>query len=202
MDVYDEIRERVSCLDAARQYGLQIQRNGFCLCPFHADTKPSLKLYDGDRGFYCFSCGTGGDVIKLTGQLLGMDRVDAARRLNTDFRLGLPFDRPRTRADRQEARKRRKIAETYSVFQTWKEETERLITSVYRLGWRALRDLPETLWFEAEIEAIKLLPALENWLDLLGGGMDQQIQVYRDRRGVRETCKEILKNMPERFRQD
>lgn len=36
-----------------------------CLCPFHDDTNPSLKI-DGRRGiFKCFSCGTAGNAVKF-----------------------------------------------------------------------------------------------------------------------------------------
>jgi len=36
-----------------------------CLCPFHDDRNPSLKI-DGERGIYkCFSCGSGGNALKF-----------------------------------------------------------------------------------------------------------------------------------------
>lgn len=35
------------------------------LCPFHADTSPSLYLYRDDGHFHCFSCGAHGDAYDL-----------------------------------------------------------------------------------------------------------------------------------------
>lgn len=35
------------------------------ICPFHADTKPSLKVNDSKGLFKCFVCDTGGDAIKF-----------------------------------------------------------------------------------------------------------------------------------------
>jgi DNA primase len=199
MNLYDEIRERVSCLDAGQRYGLTVNRAGFALCPWHSDRKPSLKLYGPGRGCYCFSCGHAADVIGLTAELLGLDRVAASRRINTDYCLGLPLGRPPTLGEREEAIKRRQTADAHRDYQAWRDDMTRLLCATYRLGWTALTELPESLWLDAEIEAIKLLPTLDNWLEELGGDMEQQMTIFRAREEVKATCKQILRNMPERF---
>lgn len=51
-----------------------------------------MKLYDGSRGYYCFACHAGGDVIDLTMKALGVDKWDAVRHLNSLYGLGLPLD--------------------------------------------------------------------------------------------------------------
>ena len=33
------------------------------LCPFHSENSPSFTVFGSDDHFYCFGCGTGGDVI-------------------------------------------------------------------------------------------------------------------------------------------
>lgn len=199
---YDEIRKRVSCRSAAEHYGLQVQRNGFCLCLFHNDKKPSLKLYDGDRGFFCFACNEGGDVIKLTAQLLGLDRAEAARVINRDFSLSLQLDRPPTKAEREQSQHRREVYNIAADFREWVDDMVRLLSDTYYIGWSCLRDVPSTLWLDCECKAIMLLPSLEKWLDLLGGDIESQIQLFREREGVRKKCMEILNGLPERFRQD
>lgn len=85
------IKSTVAPADAARQYGLPVQRNGMALCPFHNDTHPSMKLYDDH--FYCFACGAHGDVIDLTSRLLGVSFVEAVHRLEADFGIS-PNDDP------------------------------------------------------------------------------------------------------------
>lgn len=35
------------------------------LCPFHLDEVSSLTVYPGDRGWYCFGCGRGGDSLQF-----------------------------------------------------------------------------------------------------------------------------------------
>lgn len=90
-DVFGEIVRRVPAVEAARLYGVAVDRRGLALCPFHAEDTPSCRFYPGDRGFYCFGCGAGGDVLTFTERLLGLSPIEAARRLDADFRLGL-FD--------------------------------------------------------------------------------------------------------------
>lgn len=52
------------------------------LCPFHADTKPSLRVHVGTGAFRCMTCGaSGGDVLAFHRRLHGMGFVNAARAL-------------------------------------------------------------------------------------------------------------------------
>jgi DNA primase len=53
------------------------------LCPFHADTKPSLKVNDDKGRFKCFVCGTGGDGITFImsyKRILYMEAIDLLAR--------------------------------------------------------------------------------------------------------------------------
>lgn len=34
-------------------------------CPFHKDDTPSLVVYPGDRGFFCYGCGAWGDALNV-----------------------------------------------------------------------------------------------------------------------------------------
>lgn len=87
---FEEIRERVTTADVCRMYGIQIDRDGKALCPFHHDNKtPSLKIYPGDKGFYCFGCHVHGDVITFVALLHGLSTSDAAKEIDKDFSLGL-----------------------------------------------------------------------------------------------------------------
>ena len=81
------IRETVSALDAGRMLGLVPDRRGYCRCPFHAEKTGSLRLYEGNRGWYCFGCHKGGDVIALYREILGLSFRDAVERIGRDFGL-------------------------------------------------------------------------------------------------------------------
>lgn len=53
------------------------------ICPFHKDTKPSLRVRLDTGGFRCMVCGVhGGDVLAFHMQRHGLRFIDAARALN------------------------------------------------------------------------------------------------------------------------
>ncbi len=108
----DDIKQSVSMKDICYQYGISVDNHGYALCPFHADKRrPSMKIYDGNRGYCCFSCGESGDTINFVMKFFGIKFNEALAKINDDFRLGLPIGQQLSReqqriADR-EARKRR-----------------------------------------------------------------------------------------------
>lgn len=87
--VSDEIKQRITARDVAAKYGLEVDRQGWAKCPLHSDHRPSLKVYDGDRGWHCFQCGAGGTAIDLVMALFGITCDQAMVRINGDFQLGL-----------------------------------------------------------------------------------------------------------------
>lgn len=88
--VIKAIKQNVSSLRFGQDNGLEPDRNGYCRCIFHSDSNPSMKLYDGERGFYCFSCHAHGDVLDLVQQLSpGMDLAGAVRALDRAYSLHL-----------------------------------------------------------------------------------------------------------------
>ncbi len=50
-------------------------------CPFHEDGNPSLTVYPETASFYCFGCGTGGDVIDFVRRTGGLGFREALERL-------------------------------------------------------------------------------------------------------------------------
>jgi CHC2 zinc finger len=50
------------------------------LCPLldHSEKTPSFVVYPEDRGWYCYGCLRGGDVVKLAAFAWGIDRADVA----------------------------------------------------------------------------------------------------------------------------
>lgn len=89
MNLSSEIKRRVSALDVCRQYGVDVNRAGFARCLWHNERTASLKIYPGDRGYFCFGCHAHGSSIDLVMKLFDESVGDACKRLNADFRLGL-----------------------------------------------------------------------------------------------------------------
>ena len=60
------------------------------ICPFHGDTKPSLKVNDSKGLYKCFACGAGGDAIKFVQDFKHLDFNDALKDIAN--MLGLPYE--------------------------------------------------------------------------------------------------------------
>ena len=85
LNMFSIVKQSVTPWQAASFYGLKPDSHGMCRCLFHDDRTPSMKLYDDH--FYCFGCGASGDVIDLTGKLLGLSPKESVARLCHDFAI-------------------------------------------------------------------------------------------------------------------
>ena len=85
MNIFETVKNNISLREAAQAYGLEVNRHGKSLCPFHNDRHPSL--YVADDHYYCFACGAHGDVIDFTARLFDLKPYEAAMKLVIDFHL-------------------------------------------------------------------------------------------------------------------
>lgn len=113
-ELFQKVKESVSIQQAADYLGLQPDAKGLCLCPFHQDKKPSMKLYPDGRGFYCFSCATGGDQIKLIALYKEISNTKAAQELAAAF--DIQMQNPITYREQREAELSRKKRQRLSGF--------------------------------------------------------------------------------------
>jgi len=96
MKTAEIIKSELSMYDVAVFYGLEPNRSGNIICPFHNEKTASLKIYkDIGRGFHCFGCDEGGSVIDFVMKLFHIDFMAACARLNFDFRLNVNIQNPR-----------------------------------------------------------------------------------------------------------
>ena len=63
-EVYDEILNQSSIQTVLNYYGLNVVKNK-CICPFHADTHPSMSIHPNKGIVKCFACGAGGNAISF-----------------------------------------------------------------------------------------------------------------------------------------
>ena len=113
-----EAARQADCVQAARRLGLRTRQSGsraYTCCLFHAERTPSMCLYPGSGGFYCFGCHAHGDAIDLYGKALNLTKLEAARQVCRDFgfqydegqrRRGAPPRLPARRADARALAKR------------------------------------------------------------------------------------------------
>lgn len=161
MNYAEEIKERLTMDDVARHYGYEPNRGGFINCPFHNEKTSSLKIYDGDKGFHCFGCGAGGDVIKFVMMLHSINFEQAITKLNGDFNLMLPIGNRMTAAQRREMikadierKKRRKQQEEErqkqdDYFWSCFDEYHRLEFQKVHYAPRDIDEEPHPLFIEA-----------------------------------------------------
>lgn len=58
---------------------IEVGRGGFASCPFHKDKSPSLKYYEKENRWHCFSCNKGGDVIDLIQEIKSCTLAEAVK---------------------------------------------------------------------------------------------------------------------------
>lgn len=129
MNVFGTVKTSINTREAAVRYGVEVNRHGKALCPFHNDRHPSLFV--DDDHYYCYACGEYGDVIDFTSKLHGLSLYDAAKKLAYDF--GITQDKPPTKemqeklnkkSEAQRLRENEKLCfsalmEYYKLLQEW-----------------------------------------------------------------------------------
>lgn len=186
-DPFQEARERVTALEAARYYGLEIDSHGRALCPFHPDHRPSMT-FKGGR-YRCWVCNSSGDATDLVKHLCGGTYWEALQRLNTDFGLNLPLGGKPTPQQRAEAKERQRTKELHQRYEAWRADTLTQIDRAIRVGNTASWDslTPQ------QTESIKQQAQLEYWADILAHGTpQQQLQLFRQRKKVLSLTLSIL----------
>lgn len=194
LSCFDEVRERVTALDAARFYGLEFDRRGQkAICPFHNDHKPSLTFKRNGR-FKCYSCGASGSSIDLTAKIMNLDAIGAVRRLNEDFALGLELDRKPTEAEKKEAQQRRDIADAHDAFEAWRSDFILKLCYAYREGHLLLKDFPGLdKLTDQQATALRMQATIEYWIEVLSDGTPrEQAQIYREREGIGKWIEKCL----------
>ena len=166
MRIFEIVKENINLREAAELYGIDVNRYGKALCPFHNDRHPSL--YVADDHYYCFACGEHGDVIDFVGRLFQLSPYDAARKLMTDFHLSP--DKPPSAAALHAKRIRTEAQQL--------RENERLCFSILSDYAHVLRDWkvryapqsPAEAPDERFVEACHKLDEVEYYLDILTSG--------------------------------
>lgn len=114
-DALPIIKQSVSAVQAADALGLNPDRYGRCACPIHGGKDRNMRLYTGERGYYCYVCHASGDATDLVAHVHGCTLRDAVAWMDGTFGLGLGFsqqtDEKRIRAAREAASRRRRERE-------------------------------------------------------------------------------------------
>lgn len=181
MNIFEAVKQAVTTRQAAEHYGIKVNRNGMCVCPFHNDKNPSMKA---DRRFYCFGCGATGDVIDFVSRFHGIGSKDAALMLAQDF--SIPYADGKC-APNQQARPsiRKKMDE--QKFQRMEKRCFRVLSDYYHLLRRWKEEYapqqPDEEWDARFVEALRNMDRLEDAMDtLLSDNAQERAQLVIDSR--------------------
>lgn len=155
------IKSAVTMQDVCERYGIEINRQGFAVCPFHNERTASLKIYDGTRGYSCYGCGKSGDVISFVQTMYGLNFSEALSKLNDDFGLNLPLERrlslrEKYRFDSIERQRNKEKREREALFERYRQAYSRWA----ELDKARIRYKPKTADEPLHPEFIKALKGL------------------------------------------
>ena len=80
----EQVKRTNPIADVIASHGVALRPQGGRLsgrCPFHKDASPSLTVYPETASFYCFGCGTGGDVVDFVRRTGGLGFREAIQQL-------------------------------------------------------------------------------------------------------------------------
>ena len=165
MNVFEAVKRSVTTRQAAERYGIRVGRNGMCVCPFHEDKNPSMKV---DRRFHCFGCQADGDVMDFVSRLENVSPKEAALMLAKDF--AIPYDdKEPPGGNRRRPQPRQESPE--QQFKRMERYCFRVLSDYHNLLRRWKRDFapktPEEAWHPLFVEALQRMSHVEYLLDVL-----------------------------------
>ena len=122
INAFDAIKETLQITDVLTFYGVDIRRANKALCPLHNEKTPSFTIYPNNNSWHCFGCGVGGSVIDFVIAYYGLSALEAAKKLDADFNLGLYVYKPTQEeinqqlAQRNERQVHKGLAKTFEAY--------------------------------------------------------------------------------------
>ena len=184
MNIFQEMKERVTARQVAERYGLKVSRNGMARCPFHNDKHPSMKI---DRNYYCFACGAKGDAVNYVAVLFGLSQFEAAKKINEDFALGIPIGKQEVRKKREpEVWKKEKVPTKEERMQFVQKKIDKWARDAANVLLRYLRWMefwkefykPESMeaeWNPLFVEDLQNESKISYLVDMLMFGTDEEV---------------------------
>lgn len=164
------IKQSITMPQILAMYGFDSRKGHRIPCPIHSGEKRNFAFWD-DR-FKCYVCEASGTVIDFVMQLFHLEFLDAVRKIDQDFRLGLNVG-GKLDADRQaeaervcaerKAAKRKHDAERKRLYDAYHDALDRWIamdrivqTEAPQLPWDEPTDryVHAVKWISAAAEVV------------------------------------------------
>ena len=176
MDIFKEIKYRLSMPVIAEHYGIEIKHGGMCSCPFHNDGTPSMKIYD--DSFYCFGCHEHGDIIGFVAKLFNLSNLESAKKIAHDFNLPLPLSGSPSNVAHEPQKRERTKSEIIGIYQHGIERYQKAYTWYLALleQWKVeyCPKSPEEPFHPRYAEAVMSIDCTRYKLDTLVHGTEEE----------------------------
>ena len=179
LNPFDTIKETLQIADVLTFYGMGFNRNK-AFCPLHNEKSPSFTVYPKTKSWHCFGCGAGGSVIDFVMAFYGLDTIDAAKKIDNDFNLGLFENKPSigrrgcfNRATTQEVLNRLKSQQAEQQAQT---QTYKGLTGAF-----------ETYMNKAYFTLCDYLHLLEDWKIAYAPKTPKAPKTAKESEGIEQT---------------
>ena len=161
-----------------------------------------MKLYKDH--YYCFGCGTHGDVIDLVGRLCGLTARQAAEKLIMDFGLDIPIGRELSPTEKKnrirkanEALRSEKIHRAF--YMAIRDLRQILVNCKETLdAWKihlapVSMDIPPERWNSRFVTANIWSDYIDYLIDLIDfGESDERFELFIRRKEVKEIAEKLL----------
>jgi len=106
-DKIAEIRNTADIIDVVSEVVLlkKAGKNHLGLCPFHSEKTPSFTVSSPKQMFYCFGCGTGGNVFSFLMKHEGISFPEASRILARKYGIDIPVQSQKQKEQTSEKEK-------------------------------------------------------------------------------------------------
>ena len=108
-ELIEEIRTQNDIVEVIGEF-MPLTRKGnsyFGLCPFHNENTPSFSVSADKQFYYCFGCGSAGNVYSFVMQTENCDFLEAVKILAD--RVGITLPKPEQSSEEREEERRRNI---------------------------------------------------------------------------------------------
>ena len=160
----EEIKQTYTMRDIVDNYGISVNRAGFCRCPFHGngnERTPSMKIYE--DSFYCFACNQKGDIFAFIQEYEGITFREAFVKLGGEYKYTSKEERKalQEKWKRQKEERERKKAEDLSFKNMLRDAitlTQSIEAEPYSDDWCLLKNANPKLvyWWDCLLDGEEL----------------------------------------------
>jgi len=181
INVFEEIKNRTDIKEVAERFGIQINKHGKSLCFVHSERNPSLS-FKGNY-FKCFSCGAGGDVIKMVCHIRGIQPIEAARLIDGIYGFNLFENKMNIPELKRQIKQIESDKQILAAFRKWEANAFLMLSDRYWELYKR-RDMilkPDDKRLQTHISELAELPLLEYLLDEMifnTSDINRQIEFY------------------------